>query len=46
MIAEKREKIHLMVRPNFENDLIRHFVGKLRTLPKNNLRIIGYYVYI
>lgn len=42
MILELGEKIHLMVRRNFENDLRRHFIGEVLVADTDVARVAGY----
>ncbi|MFH1314022.1 MAG: hypothetical protein ABIJ00_12465 [Candidatus Eisenbacteria bacterium] len=45
MILEKGEKVHIMVRRLFENDLRRHFVGEVIEVSGDLARMEGY-VYV
>ena len=42
MILEVGEKIHVMIRRRFENDLRRHFVGEITEVGENVVRVEGY----
>lgn len=42
MVCEKSEKIHIIVRRNFESDLRRHFVGEVVAMDGALAKVIGY----
>ena len=42
MILKVGEKIHVMIRRRFENDLRRHFVGEVAEVGENVVRVEGY----
>ena len=42
MILNQGEKIHLIVRRQFENDLRRHFVGEVKAATETAVRIESY----
>ena len=42
MIFEKGEKVHIIVRRQFENDVRRHFVGKVIDSTDVTMRVEGY----
>lgn len=42
MILEVGEKIHVMIRRRFENDLRRHLVGEVTDVGENVVRVEGY----
>ena len=42
MILEPGEKIHVIVRRNFESDMRRHFIGEILATDINLARVAGY----
>jgi hypothetical protein len=42
MVLEKGDKIHVLTRRNFENDLRRHFIGAVLDVTDSTVRVEGY----
>jgi len=42
MILEQGEKVHIILRRNFEGDLRRHFIGEIVTAKDTLVRVAGY----
>jgi hypothetical protein len=42
MILKVGEKIHVIIRRRFENDLRRHFLGEITAVCENTVRLKGY----
>jgi hypothetical protein len=42
MIVEIGEKVHIIERRNFENEVRRHFIGEVTRVSERAIRLLGY----